>query len=383
MDKHKLKEFTVKSIIVIAILAIAALIVLYSQNIILGVSGLINIITPFIWGGCIAYLLVPICNKIKNKLDTKKKRKHSDYIAIAITETAFILLVFIMLLIIVPQCTVSIVNIAKKLPDAVVKAETIIADTIHNVSWLNALEVSLANVEDIIGNYIKNDIVPNFDKIVQSIIVSATSVGKMALNIVLGIFISIFALANRKNFAEYSTKLLRVICGDKLSNMVLEELLVANRMFSGFIVGKMIDSIIIGIMCLIVTSLLGMPYAGLVSLIVGITNIVPIVGPFIGAVPGFIIIFSESPIQSLYFIIFIIILQQIDGNYIGPKCIGSATNLSTFWVLFAIIFFGGLWGFIGMIVGVPLLAVLFDILNKFIDYKENKLNLEVDKTKEV
>jgi predicted PurR-regulated permease PerM len=137
----------------------------------------------------------------------------------------------------------------------------------------------------------------------------------------------------------------------------------------------------VGVICLVLLTILRMPYALLVSIIVCITNIIPIVGPFIGAVPSLIIIFSESPIHSLYFLIFIIVLQQIDGHIIGPKCIGSATGLSTFWVLFSIIVFGKMFGIIGMLIGVPTQAVIFDILDKILNKLENRRNkLEKDQT---
>ena len=139
-----------------------------------------------------------------------------------------------------------------------------------------------------------------------------------------------------------------------------------NQEFSGFLVGKVIDSIIIGAICYLVTSLIGTPYALLVSVIIGVTNIIPFFGPFIGAIPCGLLLLLENPMHCLYFIIFIFVLQQLDGNVIGPKILGNTTGVSSFWVLFAILLFGGMWGVVGMVIGVPLFAVIYDIIRKLV-----------------
>ena len=155
----------------------------------------------------------------------------------------------------------------------------------------------------------------------------------------------------------------------------------ANKTFGGFFVGKILDSIIIGIICFIVTSILGTPFSVLISLIIGVTNIIPFFGPFLGAIPSILLILFIDPLQAVYFLIFVIILQQLDGNFIGPKILGSSTGLSSFWVIFAITLFGGIWGIFGMIVGVPIFAILFAFTKSLVESRLASRDLPQDTSK--
>ena len=153
---------------------------------------------------------------------------------------------------------------------------------------------------------------------------------------------------------------------DRLYRLIADEFTYADRMFNGFFMGKLKDSAIIGVLCFIGCLILGYRASLLIAVIIGITNIIPFFGPFIGAVPCGLLLLLENPMHCLTFIIFIIILQTLDGNVIGPKILGDTTGLSSFWVLFSIIFFGALWGIVGMVVGVPLFAVIYDIIKKLV-----------------
>jgi len=159
---------------------------------------------------------------------------------------------------------------------------------------------------------------------------------------------------------------------------MLETFKEIDTMFGGFILGKIIDSLIVGVICFIVLSIMNMPYTMLVSVIVGITNIIPFFGPFIGAIPSIILILISSPIQALYFAVFILILQQVDGNIIGPSILHGSTGISSFWVLFAILLFGGLFGFVGMIVGVPIWGIILKMTDKLTAYLRNKRKIVLD-----
>lgn len=369
-----MKDKTLKEkifIIIFIALALSLLIVaIINYKSIMSLLGkMVAIAVPFIYGGCIAYLLTPLCNKIESKLKCKNI-KHKEGLAITITETLFIVLIIIICITIIPQSIKSVTNIIETMPTTWKTFQ----ETVQNVSgkhsfFSDLIGGDIKEVNNFIDNFVETTITPNIHNIITIVATRLASVGKTIINMIIGVVISIFVLANRKIFAKHSKIVLKAFISDKYYSIVLDEVEVANKMFSGFFIGKIIDSLIIGILCFICLEILRMPYAVLVSVIVGITNVIPIVGPFIGAIPGAIIIFSADPLKSLYFIIFIIILQQIDGHIIGPKCIGSATGLSTFWVLFAIIFFGGLWGITGMLIGVPLLAVIFDIGKKIIKYR--------------
>ena len=185
-------------------------------------------------------------------------------------------------------------------------------------------------------------------------------------NLIIGIIVAIYLLASRKKFAQQAKLILYSILKPRWADTMLNEVLYADKMFGGFINGKIMDSAIIGVLCYIVCAIVKFPSALLVSVIIGVTNVIPFFGPFIGAVPATLLILIQSPIKALWFVLFILILQQLDGNVIGPKILGNSTGLSSFWVLFAILLFGGLWGFVGMIIGVPLFAVIYDVVKKLV-----------------
>ena len=156
------------------------------------------------------------------------------------------------------------------------------------------------------------------------------------------------------------------------ADLIMEEVRYADRMFGGFINGKILDSAIIGVLCYIACLIFKFPSALLVSVIIGVTNVIPFFGPFIGAIPATLLILIQNPIKALWFVLFVLVLQQVDGNIIGPKILGNTTGLSSFWVLFAILLFGGLWGFVGMIIGVPLFAVIYDVIKKLVFHGLNR-----------
>ena len=151
----------------------------------------------------------------------------------------------------------------------------------------------------------------------------------------------------------------------------------AHKMFSGFIGGKLIDSFIIFLICCVALPLMNMPYAMLISVIIGVTNVIPFFGPFIGAIPSFVIVLIDDPIQSIYFLIYVLVLQQFDGNILGPKILGDSTGLSSFWVLFSILLFGGLFGFIGMLLGVPVFAILYRLITDLVSRSLSQKHLPV------
>ena len=162
------------------------------------------------------------------------------------------------------------------------------------------------------------------------------------------------------------------------ANVILQTVRKSNEIFGGFISGKLLDSAIIGVIAYVVLVIMKMPDAILVAVIVGVTNIIPFFGPFIGAIPSFLIIVLQNPIQGIYFLIFVVILQQIDGNIIGPKILGDSTGLSSFWVVFAILMFGGLWGFPGMLLGVPIMAVIYYVVDRIVQYCLRRRGIPVE-----
>ena len=202
--------------------------------------------------------------------------------------------------------------------------------------------------------------------IVSGAAVGVLNVVTMAKNLIIGIIVAVYMLASRKRFVQQAKLVLYSIFKPRWAELIKEEVKYADKMFGGFINGKIMDSAIIGVLCYIGCLIFKFPSALLVSVIIGVTNVIPFFGPFIGAVPATLLILIQSHIKALWFVLFVLVLQQLDGNVIGPKILGNTTGLSSFWVLFAILLFGGLWGFVGMIVGVPLFAVIYDIIKKLV-----------------
>ena len=195
------------------------------------------------------------------------------------------------------------------------------------------------------------------------------------MNVLIGIIVSVYVLFSKEKFNAQAKKAVYALMTPPHANLTLHIVTKSNQIFGGFMIGKVIDSMIIGVLCYIGTAILKMPYALLVSVIVGVTNVIPFFGPYIGAIPCIILIGLADPLKGLYFAIFILLLQQLDGNVIGPKILGDSTGLSAFWVIFSILLGGGIFGFIGMVMGVPTFAVIYYIVEMLINYKLEKRNL--------
>ena len=217
-----------------------------------------------------------------------------------------------------------------------------------------------------VDQWFRESVVPQVTTIVSGVGTSVWRVLLFLYNLLIGLIVAIYVLHGRKRFSRQAVLIIRSLLPDKWADLFLEEISFVDRMFGGFIDGKIMDSAIVGVLCYIGCSILRIPNALLVSVLIGVTNIIPFFGPVIGAVPSTLLILIESPIKALWFVAFVLVLQQLDGNVIGPKILGNRTGLSGFWVLFAIILFGGLWGLIGMIICVPLFAVIYDTIKRLV-----------------
>ena len=209
-----------------------------------------------------------------------------------------------------------------------------------------------------IDSWATGTLVPYITNIVTGVGLGVWKVLIFLKDFLIGVIAALYLLANRKTFARQGRLVIRSALRPHWADLVLEEISFVDKMFGGFIEGKLVDSAIIGVLCYIGCLIFKFPNALLVSAIVGVTNVIPFFGPFLGAVPAILLILIESPIKALWFGVFVLGLQQLDGNIIGPKILGDATGVSSFWVLFSILLFAGMWGLVGMIVAVPLFAVL-------------------------
>ena len=336
------------------------------------ISTLTGILMPFIYGAVIAYLLKPVCNSIESFLRRFIPEKMNGLInalSVALTILFGLLLVYALVMMIVPQLITSVTTLYY----------TAQANITKFMNWANHLEF-IENNEQImellnsayaalntnLDTWIKNTLLPSMQNIVSGAAIGVLNVVTVAKNLIIGIIVAVYMLASRKRFVQQGKLVLHSIVRPRWAQLITEEVKYADRMFGGFINGKIMDSAIIGVLCYIGCLIFKFPSALLVSVIIGVTNVIPFFGPFIGAIPATLLILIQNPIKALWFVLFVLVLQQLDGNIIGPKILGNTTGLSSFWVLFAILLFGGLWGFVGMIVGVPLFAVIYDVIKKLV-----------------
>ena len=323
-----------------------------------------RILHPFLYGGIIAYLLTPACRRLErglNDLTRGKRPRLAAGLAVALSLLLGIVLMTLIILIVIPQVWQSVVSLVNVLPGQITGAYNklyALLDSYPEVqSWIkDVADQTISRLE----SWSKTDLLPTATSIVSNVAVYMSNTFVLFKDVILGIVISVYLLATRRKLAAQGKMLLRGVFKPHVVETVENEIRYIDRMFNGFFMAKLLDSALIGVLCFIGCLILGLPSAPLISVIVGITNIIPMFGPFIGAVPCALLLLLENPMHCLVFIIFTVVLQQLDGNVIGPHIMGSSTGLSGFWVTFAIILFGGFWGMSGMLVGVPLLAVLYD-----------------------
>lgn len=334
------------------------------------------ILAPFIYGGIMAYLLRPLCNALEAFFQLrfpKGLKRFANATAVLSSLIIGILVIYALLTMVLPQLYNSLVTLWEVIPGKVDQL----------IRWANKTfaenERLIALLNQINDNYY-NDFSKYFQQLTQSFkdlgtqvtnIVTGVGTGVVRVatflyNILIGLIVAIYVLHGRKRFGRQATLIVRSLLPEKWANLVLEEAAFVDRMFGGFIDGKIIDSAIIGVLCYMGCAVLRIPNAMLVSVLVGVTNIIPFFGPVIGAVPATLLILIESPVKALTFVIFVLVLQQLDGNVIGPKILGNRTGLSGFWVMFCIILFGGMWGVVGMVIAVPLFAVIYDTIRRLV-----------------
>ena len=331
-----------------------------------------DLLLPFVVGGALAYILNPILNWIEMKLfpvifRDKVSRKARRALSVLLSYLFMLLVIGVFALIVVPQIYESIMSLIERSSTYVKNVEDflnyLIATYGSNELVKQVLQKIYDSAETIFrqGYQLIGDVVP----MIANIAIGLTN---SLFDTIMGLIISVYSLLMKETFAAQIKKLLSAFCSRNFVETFLSIAHDSNQIFCGFISGKIVDSFIIGVICFVGTTLMNTPYAMLVSVIVGVTNIIPYFGPFIGAIPSILLILLVNPLQALYFSIFILALQQLDGNVIGPKILGDSTGLSAFWVVFSVTFFGGMFGFVGMLIGVPTFAVIYNLISRFAAY---------------
>lgn len=339
-------------------------------------NSIISAITPFLIGAFIAYLLNPLMKYLDKKLFRGlfkiKSAKVSKYSALALSYLFVIGIIYICFSYIIPQFMNSITELVQAIPAYY--------ESIYD--FLNNLEANYPNID---FNYINNLLVeaePNLINTLKSfasnalplIYTTGVSVIKGLLNMIIAIIVSIYMLSDKETISKNFKRMLYAFIPDNICDTLMRNLSECNKIFSSFIIGKSIDSLIIGIICFVSMSIFRMPYALIISVLVGVTNMIPYFGPFIGAVPGTLILILISPFKALGFLVLILVLQQFDGLYLGPKILGSSTGLKPLWIIIAITIGGNIAGVIGMFFGVPIMAVFAYLANNVITKRLNDKN---------
>ena len=348
----------------------------------------LSVLKPILYGFAIAYLLNPIVKKVdgyfipflsKRMKDEKRIRSLSRVAGVLVSLIVLFLVIVALCNMLIPELYKSIRNLIFTLPgqlnDWVNKLNNMAVDD----TALNAVLKTIVNEgTDMFQKWLRTDLLNIVNEWMSTLTVGVINVFSELFDLLIGVIVSIYVLFSKETFMRQSKKAVYAFLSPHNANLILHFTQKSNEIFGGFIIGKLIDSVIIGVLCFVGLSLLKMPYTLLVSVIVGATNVIPFFGPYIGAIPSAILILLEDPVKGIYFIIFILILQQIDGNLIGPKILGNSTGLTAFWVVFAILLGGGLFGFVGMLLGVPTFAVIYYIIQMLVNNRLEKKELPIE-----
>lgn len=385
---------------VTAFLVIAAAILFYyfvfhSNNILEGMNKLTNILMPVVVGLAMAYLLSPVLDYIEKRIIIpicekcgikKTKRRDSVVRGISVFLTAFVFLglIYMLFYMLISQLVPSIQNIINNFDRY----------TENVMNWINRM---LDDNPDVRNYALQtfNQYSEQLDELIKqlpanariwlrTVTNTATNILGVLWNFIIGFIISIYVMISKEKFKAQAKKIIYAVFERDTANIVISNFRFTHKTFIGFIGGKIADSIIIGLLCFIGVTLMRTPYGVLISIIIGVTNVIPFFGPYLGAIPSAFLVLIVDPMHPLncvYFLLFIILLQQFDGNFLGPKILGSSTGLTSFWVIFAITFFGGLFGVVGMIVGVPIFAVIYAAIKSLVNTALVKKELTTDTDK--
>ncbi len=327
----------------------------------LGVLG--RILRPFIIGAVLAYLVTPLSNGLVKRFGEKRMG-----LANAIALVIALVVVLAILLLILPKLIDSVVEIAQALPGQV---EQLGQKTTALLEENPDLQATVSPILDNLGSEVKGLFDSNGGKLADSALKvlggaagGVVSVVGVLVDLMIGVIVSLYFLSRRRQLAEQAKLILRGTFKKEWADWIESEVRFADRMFNGFFIGKLLDSAIVGAICFVGCLVMGFGSPLLIAVIVGVTNIIPFFGPYIGGGVSALLLLLENPTHCLMFLVFVVLLQQLDGNVIGPKILGDSTGLSALWVMFGILLFGGLWGIAGMLVGVPLMAVIYDIVRQ-------------------
>lgn len=384
MNKEFLKKIFYQSLTGFLSLALAILLFCCIQSLDQlrrGFQWIMDILMPFIYGGTLAYLLKTPCNYLEGKFQTllpEKGKRYANVLSVVTVLLLSLLVIYLLLSSVIPEMVDSIVALALMVPGRVEDLALWVVEHLEGNEELQSYASTMfTDMENWLRNWATTDLLPTVQGMMQGmmgmmgdVMTTVGSVLTVLKNVVLGLIICVYSLLSRRKFAKHGKALVYASLKPEWAEAALRELRFIDGTFVGFFGGKILDSAIVGVICYIfcaiMTATAGFQNAVLISVIIGVTNVIPYFGPFIGAVPAALLILISSPRNCLIFLIFILILQQFDGNVLGPKLLAGSVGLTSFWVLFSITLFQGLFGFVGILVGVPVFAVIYDLLRRWI-----------------
>lgn len=382
----KYNTISVYAIIVFAVCIMIILLAFRLNEFINVARKIMSAIAPVVWGFIIAYLMSPLVTKTEGMLNKRmfKKKSHARInrtLSILISSIITLSAIITLIALAVPEIIESLSALFNNMPEYLNSLyDSVIAFFNKNPEISSTMsgwfENQFENIEKMVLEWVTN-LKPIFEKYLILLKDGVLNFLVGVKDFLLGYIVSIYLLYSKEHFLLQFKKLSYAMLPKKVYDVLMVKGTHANKIFSDFIVGKAVDSLIIGMLCFIILVIFQIPNAMLISFIVGITNMIPFFGPFIGAIPSALLVLLTSPSKTLLFIILILVLQQFDGNILGPKILGNKLNLPIFWIIFSIFFFGNLFGFIGMLAGVPVFAVIYALTKEFIEERIRIKNLDL------
>ena len=349
---------------------------------------IVSTVSSVLYGVVMAFLMAPVYDRISAWVEEilssffpkwKKSGKWAKFIATLACLIILIFVIFALIMMIIPELVNSITNVIGYAPDGMSNLENWLKDILNKNPDLEKLVIG--NYQDIserVSDIATTNVLPNVNTYIKNLSSGVINALGVVVNIIIGMMVMMYLLNMKTTLSSQAKKIVYSMAGVKIGNEIVTEARYIKNMFEKFIVGKIIDSIIIGIINYFFMMIIHMPYALLISVVVGVTNVIPFFGPFIGAIPSIVLLLLVSPFTALQFAVWILVLQQVDGNIIGPKILGQTTGLPSFWVLFSILLFGGLFGIVGMIIAVPTWAIIYRTISRVSEHFLRKKGLEPD-----
>ena len=343
------------------------------------VKKVFSVLTPIWIGVILCFLANPLYSLLKKQFEKKMGGAWPKVIASILTTLAVVVIIYGLFALIIPQIYDSLISLIQQAPGYFEKLGLFLSDySKKHPEWKDTIEKAYASMTAYLESFVDTTVVPNLSTIAASVFTSVKSFAVQLYNILIGLVAMVYLLNVKDAILPKLKKFLYAFMKKDAAETFCTDIKTFTKIFGGYIAGKLLDSLIIGVLCFIFMTVMKMPYTFLISVIIGVTNIIPFLGPFIGAIPSTLLIILIDPRMGLIFMIFILVLQQLDGNVIGPKILGQSTGVSSFWVLVSVILFGGLFGAAGMVFAIPIWAVLTGLLNRFADKCLKKKGLPVE-----